>query len=182
MFISHVLRQMSAQHTLVNSLGSDGNFETALSAGWYAVSGSPTLSADYAKFGTQSLKAFGTVSQAFRNRVLSGSVTRNLYLCCFARCLRYVQGGLGIRIVGVANQASINSVSADWVFCSNTATTYGNIDVDMGSFDSANLDGYVDGAFLIDITNMNITKSDMDAFMDKVFTQGYFTRRDYMKV
>lgn len=117
-------------------------------------SGNPKLSTDYYVSPTHSLKCFGNTSQQYRskNQITITSQSKT-YIALKARCDRYNKGQLGYNdgafIIGA--QSTTNGFET---FSSIASTNTGLKTVFIGSYNSADLDGYIDDIVLINLTNI----------------------------
>jgi hypothetical protein len=142
----------------------DGNFENGLT-GWSNIAGNTTTnttSTDDKYTGLSAFKSFATVPTAISKSIIptTGSI---MYLCGYIKCTRRVAGNIGYRLredAGTYN-ASIATASNVWTFKSVQRTFAGAaLNVDVGTFNSANADSYQDCCFVFNIS---------DAFKGKSF-------------
>lgn len=147
-----------------------GDFESGID-GVVVNRGNPEVTTEQSQLGSHSLKCFGTSNQQLRTDDLSETqIVSNLYIVCDVKVDRYVSGDVGV----------IVNTGAGYVKAARTAVTdgfervsniiLGNVShfVYVGSALSANLDGYIDNAYCIDLSIFDVkpSKAQMDALYD----------------
>ena len=128
----------------VNSCGFDNN-----SFGPNAIfRGTPTLVNDVYDTPSYSMKCFSTgTEQNLRN--LRGGVSGALFLAARIKCIRYTAGDIGVTVSGYrARSAALRCVTNGWVTKTKLYTASSEY-IYIGSFNSANLDGYVDSPVVV---------------------------------
>lgn len=138
------------------------DFENGLPSGMTSNAGSPSISEDDCYSVTHSMKAFGTSSTQYKSVNTTGVADWNkyantMYFCAYkGRCDRYVSGYLGISLATGLFPA-ITAVTDGWVtkhnYVTNTSGS-GTGQAFVGSYTSANLDGYIDDIVYIPLANV----------------------------
>jgi hypothetical protein len=175
---------------LENILADQGDFENADLSFWVVLVGSPSVSADYFKTGSKSLKCSGIVSQALRKEILPNQPAANdkLYGFCYAKVTAYVQGNIGIRFIingSTAYEDTVLTGTSDWAISSLLITySSGTFGTDIGLWNAGNATAYVDSAMIFNLTKAfgagnEPSKATMDTFMQLAIAQGYFAQRVY---
>ena len=110
--------------------------------------GTPTITSEVADSGDYSLKVFGTTSQQIKSP-LSMSTPSNvpMFLAVRVRCDRYEVGKVGLVLGGLG--AVVNETTQGFVTATATRTKIDNSGWFIGSFSSANLDGYIDTPIVV---------------------------------
>ena len=139
-------------------------FESGVPSGCTVYAGSPEISSEDAYGGSYSLKAFGSSSAQYRSTNTENVSDWNKYsgvqyFTAFkAKCTRYTAGNLGISVNnGGLMPTGLNSISDGWVTCHKYITGTGGATNGygyIGSYSSANLDGYLDDIVIIPMTNI----------------------------
>lgn len=107
--------------------------------------GSPYVTDEIADTGKYSLKAFGNVSSQLKTAPLSGEY----FIAARVKCTRYNSGKLGTTIK--YSHAYIDKVTSSFQTVSTIAVCH-NDENFIGSFNSADLDGYIDTPVCIDMS------------------------------
>ena len=125
-----------------NALGISPGFENGSYSPLTVNAGSPVITTEEADTGTYSLKASGTSSAQVKTGYKSGAA----FIACRVKVTSYVQGTCGCQF---DNNAGVNSITDGWVteYADRTATS--QLVCYVGSFNSANLTGYVDTPVVI---------------------------------
>ena len=137
------------------------DFENGVPTGCTVNAGNPTVSTDDYSSASHSLKCFGTSSQQYKSVSAVGGNDWNKYsgiwyFCAMkVNCERYVTGYLGV--TGWLGMNSQSAVTDGWstIFMfptTNTGFSYSSVFV--GSYTSANLDGYIDDIVFIPMTSI----------------------------
>lgn len=125
-----------------NALGISPGFESGSYSPMTVNAGSPTITTEDADSGTYSLKASGTSSAQLKTGNKSGAA----FIACRVKVTSYVQGICGCQF---DQNAGVSSITDGWVtkYANRTATS--QLVCYVGSFNSANLTGYVDTPVVI---------------------------------
>ena len=121
--------------------------------GLNVTSGKPELSSEYYVSPNHSLKAFGSSSQQYKtkdNLIITAST--QYYVALKAKCIRYNKGSLGYNDGNVLIGAT--HVTDGFETSSQVSSVTGIKSVYVGSYSSADLDGYVDDIVVINLTNI----------------------------
>ena len=109
--------------------------------------GSPTIVSIEYDTPPYSLKCFGTSNTRLRNGL--GSVTATLFMAARLKCTRYSAGCLGVSCSGYSSRAAqVSYVTNGWVTKTKIYTASSEY-IYIGSFNTANLDGYVDSPVVV---------------------------------
>ncbi len=139
------------------------DFENGLPGGCTSNAGSPSLSTDDAYSGTHALKAFGSTSTQYKSVNTAGVADWNKYadkqyFSAFkAKCTRYTKGSLGLSISNSPFQDSVTAVTDGWITKHRYTTTTAGKSASsayIGSYASADLDGYIDDIVIINMTDL----------------------------
>lgn len=126
-----------------NFLQISPGFENGSYSPFIVGAGTPTITSEVADNGDYSLKVFGTTSQQIKSP-LSMSTPNNvpMFLAVRIRCDRYEAGNVGLVLGGLG--AIVKETTQGFVTATATRTKIDDSSWYIGSFSSANLDGYVD--------------------------------------
>lgn len=149
----------------------NGDFANGLS-GWEVIAGSPTLSKKEFYSHPQSLKVWGTTSQQIR-AFLRMNVGDIYYVSAYVKCTRYETGKLGFqfRRADELDEGVVQRVTDGWELVSSRVQPINdNTYLFIGSIEGANLDGWVDNAQMINLTEVygsgnEPTKKQMDEML-----------------
>ena len=151
-----------------NSLGINPGFEDGTFSPLVSSAGTPTITNDVADSGDYSMKCFGTSSTQVKTSSAWGTAYKqSMYVAMRARCDRYSAGTLGFSLTGIA--FGLQAVSDGFETISTLSTpTYSTSSYPfLGSFSSANLDGYIDTPVVV---LMNIfTNAPSKTKMDELY-------------
>lgn len=115
--------------------------------------GTPTLTNEAYVSPRHSVKAFGSTSQQYvttEGYALLKNHTR--YIACKVRCDRYVKGTLGIS--GIGNIGASRVTKGFETFSATHTVGADNAKFFVGSFNSADLDGYIDDLVIVDLNEV----------------------------
>lgn len=143
------------------------DFENGLPSGCEINAGSPEITTEDCYSATHSVKAFGTSSTQYKSANVAGVAkwskdSNKSYFTAFkGKCTRYVQGSLGVTTNGYAGFFEpITSVTDGWITAHKYITDISGASAlqgFIGSYTSANLDGYVDDIVIINMTDLFTT-------------------------
>lgn len=134
------------------------NFNDGTIGGFAISAGSPVVSGDEYSTSPYSLKVFGTGSNIKQSVQNIYEANKFYYIPCRVNCSRYSSGRIGMQLSYGNSQnsnCSIQELTTGWQTISltrKTTTGYLNADVYIGSYSSADLDGYVDDCMVVDVT------------------------------
>ena len=160
------------------------DFENGLPTGWILNAGNPEITTeDYSSVG-HSLKAFGTRSAQYHapGAQFAFEAGKSYYNAFRGKCNRYVGGSLGLTFTGSNTGpefADITGVTDGWVISSRITTPELSASPNnafIGSYSSANLDGYIDDIVHINLTDMFTTVPSKET-MDELY-ETYCTLRN----
>lgn len=160
---------------------SGGDFENGVPAGWTVNAGSPEITTEDCVSASHSLEFAGTSSTQYRlaSSTLdqwSMEAGKSYYDAMKIKCTRYVQGGLGATSFNVFSGIYVNAVTDGWVTKSAVTTPSSAVTNNsgyIGSYSSANLDGYIDDIVHICMSDLFTdvpTKYEMDALYEEYCT------------
>lgn len=146
-----------------------GDFENGLT-GTTSGAGSPVITDEAYRSGAHALKCFG--SSSYRDIAIkrTGLPQTTIYGVASVRIDRYVKGNCGMQVVcgDITNICADSSTEGfNRVSGVRVIGTGSTITVHVGSYSSANLDGYIDDVALIDLSIFNTMPS--QAQMDKLY-------------
>lgn len=125
-----------------NALGINPGFENGSYSPLTVNAGSPTITTEDADSGTYSLKASGTSSA----QVKSGNKSGAAFIACRVKVTSYTAGSCGCQY---DYTAGVNRVTDGWETAYQNRTGTSQAVCYVGSFNSANLTGYVDTPVVI---------------------------------
>lgn len=152
-----------------NALGISAGFEDGSFSPMIVGNGSPEITTDVVDSGDYSLKCFGSVSTQIKTASSWGTAyKRSMYIAMRVNCVRYTAGGLGFSLTGIslAKQAVTDGFETISTLATPTYGTSSNPYV--GSYSSANLDGYIDTpvVVLMNIFSVPPSKVTMDSLYE----------------
>lgn len=151
----NVLKANAADYRAINikNIATNGNFNSGLN-GWTLNAGTPTVSTDAFYSSPQSLKCFGATSQQMKQNITT-VVGHKYYVGLRAKCTRFTKGLIGYKFDTTKPDTyqCLISTSNDFVLISNIhEATAALATLLVGSFDGANLDGYIDDVIVVNLT------------------------------
>lgn len=128
-----------------NALGISPGFENGSFAPMVAANGSPAITGDVADSGEYCLKCFGAVSTQISSASPWGSdYKQSMYVAMRVSCVRYSAGKLGFSLTGISLAKQAVTEGFETISTLSTPTYGVSSSPFVGSFSSANLDGYID--------------------------------------
>ena len=154
------------------------DFENGVPDYWFVNAGSPEITSEDCASASHSLKAFGTSSAQYRmgSAAISqwdNEANKTYYNAFRGKCVRYVSGFLGLANLSTISFPNISKVTDGWVTISivtNPTKDQTNINGYAGSYQSANLDGYIDDIVRVCMTDLFTVIPNKDT-MDAIYEE-----------
>lgn len=133
------------------------DFENGLPSGLKINVGNPLITDEESYSGGHSIKCFGTSSAQYKNMAMQARYIDKTYFTALkVKVDRYVEGNLGVSANNLLN-LGISRITTGWETLSDYVKKGGSTsgtDAYIGSYSSANLDGYIDDVVDIELDSL----------------------------